>query len=168
MANHKESSSHGIANCDEMTLVLGMIGICKGCGQGILEHGDGFVEGHAMLLGISSSLLAIPLEAHRTILSRGVAWVRLPRGRVGQSRRSHADGCSSPLGLLVSTLDALRYAVSAITNRGFAPFSARSPAMLLASLLVCIVIGIKFTLNVHVRTNRRDTSKLTSDMGFQE
>src|SRR6266508_4666984 len=79
MANDQESPSGRVADRDQATLVVGMVGISKGGSQGIIEYGDSFVERHAVLLDVRCSFLAIPLEAHRTILTRAVGSVRLLR-----------------------------------------------------------------------------------------
>jgi hypothetical protein len=77
MADDQESASRGIADCDKTTLVIGMIGISKGRGQGIIEHGHGFVEGQAMLSNVRRGLVTVPLETHRSILTYVVSSVRL-------------------------------------------------------------------------------------------
>ena len=75
------------------TLVVGMIGISKGRGQGIIEYRHGFVERDAVLLDVRCGFVAVPLEAHRTILTCVVSPVRLTRAvtRRGQNESSHVS-----------------------------------------------------------------------------
>src|SRR2546425_12014431 len=77
MADDQESPSRRVADRDETTLILGMVGISKGRGQRIVECGHGFVERHTMLLDVRCRLFAVPLEAHRTILTCVASIVRL-------------------------------------------------------------------------------------------
>ena len=70
MADNQESASGGVADCNEPALVVGMIGILKGRCQGIIEHSDGFVERHAMPLGVRCGFASIPLEARIAPFSR--------------------------------------------------------------------------------------------------
>lgn len=54
MANDQESASRRVADRDQPTLLVGMVGISEGRGQRIIEHGDSFVERHVVLLDVPS------------------------------------------------------------------------------------------------------------------
>src|SRR5437867_2703961 len=72
-----------------------MIGISKGRSQRIIEYGDGFVERHTMLLDARCGFVAVPLEAHRTILTYVVCSVRLTILAFSCETRVSAKGSSA-------------------------------------------------------------------------
>ncbi len=92
MANDQQSASGRVADRDKTTLIVGMIGIFKGRGERIIEYGHGFVERHAVLLDVRRGFVAVPLEAHRTIITCVVSSMRLtPRSAAG-GRAPRAPG----------------------------------------------------------------------------
>jgi hypothetical protein len=71
MTDNEKPISSRVAHRDKPILLVGVIGIGKGRSQSIIEYSHGLLERDAMLLDIRRRLVAIPLEAHRTILAGG-------------------------------------------------------------------------------------------------
>lgn len=61
-----------IANCDGAVLVFGVEFVGEGLGERVVEHGDGFTKGDAVLFEVGGGFGWIELEAwHRTRLWGG-------------------------------------------------------------------------------------------------